>query len=64
MDGLFRKVEEFATDLNYLPIQEARLYLKQMNREQILEYSESLSQIKKIMSDTLREEDLNDYAIQ
>jgi uncharacterized protein (UPF0297 family) len=64
MTNIFRKVEEFTVDLNYLPIQEARVYLKELKQEEITEHKESLSQIRKIMSDTLVEETLNDYAIQ
>lgn len=64
MANIFRKVEEFAVDLNYLPIQEARGYLKELNKEEISEHKESLSQIRKIVSDTLLEEVLTDYAIQ
>jgi uncharacterized protein (UPF0297 family) len=64
MSNIFRKVEEFAVDLNYLPIQEARVYLKELNKEEISEHKESLSQIRKIVSDTLLEEALTDYAIQ
>ena len=33
MLNIYRKVEEFTTDLNYLPIQEATLYLRQLNKE-------------------------------
>lgn len=64
MTNIFRKVEEFTVDLNYLPIQEARVYLKELKQEEITEHKESLSQIRKIMSDTLLEETLTDYAIQ
>lgn len=35
-----------------------------MDREEIKEYKESLSQIKKMMTDTLLEEELSDYVIQ
>lgn len=64
MTNIFRKVEEFTVDLNYLPIQEARSYLKELKQEEITEHKESLSQIRKIMIDTLLEETLADYAIQ
>lgn len=64
MVSIFRKVEEFATELNYLPIQEATIYLQQLQPHEITEHKESLTQIRKIVSDTLKEEELNDYAIQ
>lgn len=64
MLNIYRKVEEFTTDLNYLPIQEATLYLRQLNPEEITQHQESLTQIRKIVHDTLMEEQLNDYAIQ
>lgn len=35
-----------------------------MDREEIKEYKESLSQIKKMVTDTLLEEELSDYVIQ
>jgi hypothetical protein len=64
MFNIYKKVEEFTTDFNYLPIQEARLYLRELNKDEIKEYRESLTQIKQLVSDTLVEEQLNDYVIQ
>jgi len=55
MDQLYRNVEEFTLDFNFLPISEARQHLKEMSSEEINEFKESLSQIKKMIKDTLLE---------
>lgn len=53
MDRLYRNVEEFTLDFNFLPISEARQHLKEMSSEEVTEFKESLSQIRQMIKDTL-----------
>lgn len=64
MDRLYRNVEEFTLDFNFLPISEARQHLKDMSSEEITEFKESLGQIRQMIKDTLLEEKLDEYIVQ
>jgi|LakMenEpi03Aug12_release.lakeMendotaPanAssembly.Ray.scaffolds.fasta_scaffold409773_1 hypothetical protein len=64
MERLYRNVEEFTIDFNFLPINEARQHLKEMSTEEITEFKESLGQIRQMIKDTLLEEQLDEFIVQ
>ncbi len=63
MERLYRNVEEFTIDFNFLPISEARQLLREMSNEEVTEFKESLCQIREMIKDTLVEEKLDEYIV-
>ena len=63
MERLYRNVEEFTIDFNFLPISEARQHLREMSNEEVTEFKESLCQIREMIKDTLVEEKLDEYIV-